>query len=373
LFRSLGEVETLDGYHAQVRGRNVRVFCSNNYLGLADDPRVVDAARRAIERWGWGAGSSRLISGTTADHAALERKIASFKGVQGSLLFGSGYLANLAAVRSAAGDGDVIFMDKLCHASLIDAARCSGAEIRVYPHKRYERLERLLSRYASKSRRVIVTDSIFSMDGDVADLVALVEIKKRWNAALIVDEAHATGVLGEFGRGAAEMLGVEDEIDVSVGTLSKALGGIGGFITGGRTLIDFLINTARSFIYTTSLPAAACAAASAAIDIVQSEPERRNRLNELADYFRESIREKLGLDSGDGRTQIASIVLGDPEVATKAADRLLELGFLVPAIRPPTTPPGTSRLRISLTAAMSRMDVDDLVEALGCALEPLRK
>lgn len=366
LCRSLRPALRVDGDRVALDGRVLRVFCGNNYLGLADDPRVTEAARRAIDKWGWGAGASRLISGTTTLHHELEQKLAAFKRTEAALAFGSGYLANLAAVRGLAGPGDVVLLDKLNHASLIDAARSSGADVRAYPHKHYARLERLLQRYKGARRRVIVTDSVFSMDGDTADLGELAALRDRYDALLLVDEAHATGVLGDNGRGLAELQGVEEHVDVSVGTLSKALGGIGGFVAGPKIFIDYLVNTAGSFIYTTAPPPASCAAALAALELVEREPERRAKVLDLASHLRESLRARLGLEV-ETTTQIVPVVLGDASAATRVSRDLQEAGFWVPAIRPPTVPRGGSRLRVTVTATMSSRDVDDFTDALAAA------
>jgi len=317
LRRHLRRIDSDQGAYVVVGGRRLLCFCSNNYLGLANHPRVLAAAKDALDRWGWGAGASRLVSGHMGPHAELEARLAAFKRTEAALVFPTGYQANLAAVRTLAGPGDVVFLDKLNHASLIDAARGSGAELRVFPHRDYGRLERLLQRYTwhghparqamegehprgrhrarqevgthaaepnqNAGRRLIVTDSIFSMDGDAADLPRLVELKRKYDAALCIDEAHACGVFGARGSGLAELMGVEGDIDAIVGTLSKALGGIGGFVAGSCELIETLVNTAGSFIYTTALPPPACAAAMAALDIIES-PEGEDRRRRVLAY-----------------------------------------------------------------------------------------
>ena len=300
LLRDRRTVSSAQGRTLVVGGREVVCFCSNNYLGLADDQRVVAAAKRALDRWGWGAGASALVSGTSEPLRSLERRIAAFEGSQAAMVLGSGYLANLAAVRAAAGVGDVVFLDKLNHASLIDAARASGARVRVFAHRDYDRLAVLLGRSAGAKRRLIVTDSLFSMDGDFADLPRLVELKRRYEATLMIDEAHATGVMGERGRGVAEQAGVEGEIDITVGTLSKALGGVGGFVCGSAALVEYLVNTARSYVYTTALPAAACAACAAALEIVEQEPERRQRLKDSSAWLRREHPGDAGLGGARG-------------------------------------------------------------------------
>lgn len=363
LRRGMRAIDSPAGLRVRVGGREVLCLCSNNYLDLANDPRIVRAVQDAVEAWGWGSGASRLVCGTMTPHQRLERRLAAFKGAEAALVFGSGYQANLAAIHAAAGEGDVVLLDKLDHASLIDAARSSGAAVRAFPHRDTERLRRILDRCGRYRRRLIVTDTVFSMDGDLADLPALVELKRRYDAALCIDEAHATGVLGPRGRGVAELAGVEADVDITIGTLSKALGGVGGFVCGSQAYVDYLVNTARPFIYTTAPPAAACAAAEAALDIVEAEPQRRVRLLELAATLRRSWRER-GYDIGESESQIVPLRVGEAERAVRLANALLERGFLVPAIRPPTVPRGTARLRVSLSSACGPSDVESLVAAV---------
>jgi len=363
LRRRLRVVESAQEARVTVACRSLLCFCGNNYLGLANHPAVRAAAIEAVERWGWGAGASRLITGTMGAHQQLECKLAAFKGTEAALVCSTGYQANLAAVRALAGKDDVVLLDKLNHASIVDAARGSGAIVRVFPHRDYDKLGRLLERTGPARRRVIVTDTLFSMDGDLADLPRLVELKRRYDALLVVDEAHATGVLGRRGRGAAELQGVEREIDVTVGTLSKALGGIGGFLAASREIIDWVVNTAGAFIYTTAPPPAACAAAAAALDIVQREPQRRVRLLALAERLRSELSAR-GWDSGGSRSQIVPIVVGPAERATALAAALEADGVLAPAIRPPTVPAGRSRLRISLCADHTDADLGAFLQAL---------
>lgn len=366
LRRELREVSSPAGPVVTLGGREVVCLCSNNYLDLAGDPRVRAAARAAIERWGWGPGASRLISGTTSAHCALERRLAGLVGTEAALLFGSGYAANAGAIAAAAGPGDLIFIDKLVHASIIDAARASGATLRVFGHRNYDRLEALLIRSGDTNRRLIVTDSLFSMDGDAADLPRLVELKQRYDARLMVDEAHAIGVMGEAGRGVAELQGTIGQIDILVGTLSKALGGVGGFVAAGGEFIDLLINTARGFIFSTALPSAACEAAAAALELVEREPHRRQRLRATAERLRDELRQR-GLDVGESCSQIVPVMLGSPPRAVALSEALLARGYWTPAIRPPSVPRGRSRLRISLTAGHTDAHVDGLLVALDAA------
>jgi len=341
-------------------------FASNDYLGLAADPRVAEAAGDALGRWGWGAGASQLVCGHTGLHRELASALARFKRSEAAIVLPTGYMANLAVITALAGPEDVVLLDKLNHASIIDAARLSGAQVRVFPHKNYAKLERLLQRYRSVRRRIIVTDSLFSMDGDLADLPELVRLKQTYEAVLVVDEAHATCVLGPEGRGVAAVQGVEDQIDASVGTLSKALGGIGGFVAASGTLIEHLVNTARSFIFTTALPPAACAAALRALEIAQSESWRRRRALSLAERLRTRLAES-GWDCGDSQSQIVPVLVGRPDAATALSEALLAKGHLAPAIRPPAVPPASARLRVSITASHLDEDIDGLATALAAS------
>ncbi len=363
LRRILREVASPQGPRVTVAGRELLCFASNNYLALAAHPRVVAAVQQAAAEWGWGGGAAPLIVGHMSPHARLERRLADFEGTEAALLCSTGYQANLAAVRSLAARGDVVLLDKLNHASIIDAARGSGATVRVYPHGDLGKLERLLARTASARRRVIVTDTLFSMDGDFADLCRLVELKERYDALLCVDEAHATGVWGQGGRGAADMMGVADRIDVTVGTLSKALGGIGGFIAASQPIIDWVIQSAGAFIYSTALPPPACAAAEAALDVVADEPDRRERLHARANALREALRAQ-GWQIGDSESQIVPILVGDADRAMRLSAALEAEGILVPAIRPPTVPLGRSRLRVSVCSEHETTDIRRLVDAL---------
>ena len=365
MHRSLRPVASAMGRMIRLEsGREVLNFASNDYLGLAADPRLAEAAREAMGRFGWGAGGSRLICGHTSLHAELERVLAGFKRTEAALVLPTGYMANLAAVRTLAGPGDVILLDKLNHASIIDAAESSGAEIRVFPHLNYDRLERLLQRYPKARRRIVITDTIFSMDGDVADLPCLVRLKKQYDGILIVDEAHATGVLGASGRGLAELQGAEAGIDVTVGTLSKAFGGVGGFVAGPAVLIEAMVNLARSFIFTTGLPAAACAAALRAVELIGSEPWRRTRVLEAASSLRAALA-AAGWDTAGSQTQIVPVVVGPADKTVHLAGQLLDRGIFAPAVRPPAVPPDGSRLRISVTAAHEPADIAALVASLN--------
>lgn len=368
LLRQERVLESPCGPRVMLDGREVVCLCSNDYLGLANDPAVKAAAIAAIERWGVGAGASRLVSGTMAPHKDLERKLADFKHAEAVMAASTGWMANHAAVHALAGKGDLVLCDKLNHASLLDAALSSGARVRTYAHGDVARAKQLLQRHRREHRRcLIVTDSLFSMDGDFAPLRELVELKARFDAQLLIDEAHATGVLGASGRGLAELLDVEEHVDVTVGTLSKALGSLGGFVAGPSVLIDALRNTARAYIYTTAPPPALCVGAMAALEIVQSQPERRRKLLAMAQRLRQDMRE-AGLDTGASQSQIIPVILGSPQRTLAVSRALLEAGFLVPAIRPPTVPPNTSRLRVSLSSAHEEGDVANLVCVLKAAV-----
>lgn len=363
LHRSLRIIDGIQGPRVTVEGRRCLLFCSNNYLGLAGHPAVLKAASGAITRYGWGSGASRLISGSMRPHRELETKLASFKRREAAILFPSGYMANVGVVSALTGPGDLIVIDKLSHASIIDAARLSGARLRVYPHGNMNKLEAILAAAAAYRRRLVITDGIFSMDGDLAPLGEMTGLAKRYDAWIMVDEAHATGVLGEHGRGAAEFLGVEENIPLSMGTLSKALGGAGGFVTGPELLIDLLRNRARSFIYTTAPPPALCAAAIAAIEIVEREPDRRRRLLRNAELLREGLR-ALGLDTMESAFHIIPVIIGDARNAVNLSEKLFGKGILAPAIRPPTVPRGTSRLRLSVTTGHTEEDIYYLLDNL---------
>lgn len=349
---------------ARFAGTALHNFAANDYLGLAAHPDVVSAALEATRTFGAGAGASRLLGGTQAPHRDLEEKLASFKGTAAALVFANGYAAGTGALRALAGRGDVILLDKLSHACLVDGARASGATLRPFRHNDTDHLEHHL-RWARdrhpRARIFIVTESVFSMDGDVAPLRDIVALKDRHGAVLFLDEAHATGVLGRGGRGLAEQLGLSDRVEVTMGTLGKALGSSGGYIAGSRPLIDYLVNHARSFIFSTAAPAAASAAASAALDICTG-PE--------GDLRRAKIRALAALFAPVPHAAIHPVVIGGEQDALRAAAQLEQMGFYVPAIRPPTVPHGTARLRASLSAAHEPETVRVLAAALRTAASP---
>ncbi len=353
------------GSHVEVDGREVVCLCSNDYLALANDPAVVSAAAEGVRQWGFGSGASRLVCGTLRPHQLLEAELAEFKHAEGTMLCSTGWMANRIAITSLAAKGDLILSDKLNHASILDGAQASGARVRTYHHCDMGRLETLLEKHRGQHHRcLIVTDSVFSMDGDVAPLREIVALKNRFDATLMIDDAHGTGVLGTNGRGAAELLGVEDEIDVTVGTLSKALGCIGGFIASREAHIGLLRSTARAYIYTTALPPAAAEAARAALRIVQAEPQRREHVLAMAADLRGALR-AAGFDTLNSSTQIVPVVVGSAGDAVRLSQQLLNAGFFAAAIRPPTVGPNSSRLRISLSSAHTPDEIARFVEALS--------
>lgn len=347
----------------EVEGRRLANFASNDYLNLRSDPRVLEAARMAAAEQ-WGAGASPLVTGRSAAQAALEEHIAAFEGAESALVFPSGYAANVGALTALTGDGDCIFSDELNHASIVDGSRLSRAKVRIYRHRDVDELARLLARERDCRRRLIVTDTVFSMDGTIAPLDALADLAERFSCVLMIDEAHATGVYGEQGRGAAEHLGVSDRVAVKVGTLSKALGSLGGFVCGSRELIAWLVNRARPYIYSTAPPPAVCAAAGAAIRIVQEEPRRRRNLLEKAARLRQQLQQR-GFDTGRGEGPIVPVLLGDSGRTIEIAAELEQRGFLVGAIRPPSVPAGSARLRIGLSVGHEDVTIDALGEALA--------
>lgn len=364
LIRRPVTLESPVGARVTVGGRQLVCMCSNDYLSLACDPAVKAAAVAAVAQWGVGAGASRLVCGSTSLHEQLESRLAAFEGTAGAVVTPTGWMANHAAIGALAGRDDLILCDKLNHASIIDAARASGAGLRTYGHCDMERLGSLLDRHRAGHRRcLIVTDTLFSMDGDIAPLAELVELKERYDVQLLIDEAHATGVLGAGGRGAAELAGVADRVDVRVGTLSKAMGGLGGFVAGPAVLIDTIRNSARAYIYTTALPPVLCATAMAALDIIRDEPARRVDLLAAAGRLRGQLQD-AGLATGGSVAQIIPVIAGSPAAALDASAKLLAEGFLAPAIRPPTVPSGTSRLRISVCTGHDPRDLDRLGEVI---------
>jgi glycine C-acetyltransferase/8-amino-7-oxononanoate synthase len=331
-----------------IDGAEVLLLCSNNYLGLADHPRVRQAAATAAERYGAGAGASRLISGTMSIHRKLEERLAEFKNTEAALLFGSGYLANTGTVGALAGRGQVVFSDELNHASLIDGCRLSRAETFVYRHRDVEHLEYGLNQVGERAA-LIVTDGVFSMDGDVAPLIDLIGLARRYGCRLMVDEAHGTGALGPGGRGAVAAAGLEGEVDVIVGTLGKSLGGYGAYVCASAELIELLVNVSRPFIFSTAPPPPSIGAALAALSLLDSRPGLVEQLRRNAAGLRQALTSN-GLEIGPSRTQIVPVIVGDARRAVALAERTLDGGIFAQAIRPPTVPEGSSRLRLTVMA-----------------------
>ena len=370
LDRHLREICSAQGAEIETGGRRLVNFSSNNYLGLANDPRLREAAIAAISEFGVGGGASRLISGTQSPHLRLEGALAKWKGTEAALCFSSGYAAALGTIPALVSKGDVILLDKLCHASLIDGAKLSGAILRVFPHNHLGKLESHLQwsqREHAGKRILIVTESVFSMDGDHASLRELIELKKRFGALLLLDEAHAVGVIGPNGRGLAAAENLNEDVDVQMGTLSKALGTSGGYICSSRNLIDWLINRARSFIYSTAPPPGIAAAALAAVDFLSSSEgeERRLLLLQKIRLMHELLPvSELNRKSNAASSAILPWVVGDEKAALDLASALQSEGFLVPAIRYPTVAKGAARLRITVTASHEEDQIRALCKAI---------
>jgi len=352
------------GVRVHVDGADLLAFCSNDYLGLADHPRVVEAFVTAARTWGVGSGASHLVSGHCREHRLLEEELAAFTGRARALLFSTGYMANLAVVTTLLGRGDRVFEDRLNHASLLDGGLASGARFSRFPHADVGTLAARLGR-AGPARAMVVTDGVFSMDGDVAPLRELAAACRTHGAWLFVDDAHGLGVLGATGRGSVEAAGLgAGDVPILMGTLGKAFGTFGAFVAGSHELVETLLQTARTYVYTTALPPAVAAATRAALRVAQDEPWRRERvLHHVARFRHEAT--NFGLRLPDSATPIQPVVVGSEAAAVAGSDALRALGLWVPAIRPPTVPAGSSRLRITFSAAHEPADVDRLVEALA--------
>jgi 8-amino-7-oxononanoate synthase len=365
LYRRLRSVSGPQGPRVLLDGKPVLLLCSNNYLGLADHPRVREAAAEAAMRYGAGSGASRLVSGNMTIHRRLEEQLAAFKHAEACLLFGSGYLANAGVVSALAREGDVVFSDELNHASIIDGCRLSKAETFVYDHGDTEHLEWGL-RQAEGRGSLIVTDGVFSMDGDVAPLERIVELGQRYDARVMVDEAHGTGAIGPEGRGSVAAAGLEDEVDVIVGTLGKALGSYGAYVCCDKPMAKYLINTARTLIFSTALPPPSVAAAMAALGLLREQPRRVEKLQRNAKVMRDALAAE-GLTVA-GTTQIVPLVVGDATATVGASERALERGVFAQAIRPPTVPAGTSRLRLALMASHTKSELREAAKVLAACV-----
>ncbi len=344
-------------------GRELLCFASNNYLGLTADEAVIRAASEAALRYGTGSGASRLVSGTMELHVRLEEDLASFKKTEAILLFGSGFAANLGTITALVGPEDVIYTDRLNHASIIDGSRLSKARLEVYAHADADDLESKLARNKNPGRRrLIVTDGVFSMDGDLAPLPRILDLAEAYDAWVLVDDAHASGVIGPRGAGTADYYGVDSPRLIRLGTLSKAFGGEGGFVAGPADLVDYLRHKARPFVFSTAPSPATVATALKALEIVKTEPHRRERLRSNAERLREGLR-SLGYSVPGGPTPILPIMIGEPGRAVALSKALEEWGVLAPAIRPPTVPNGTSRLRVTAMATHTDSDIDRALRA----------
>ena len=365
LRRRLRIVDGAHGPRIEFEGRSVVSFSSNDYLGLAAHPALAEAAARAAREHGVGAGASRLISGSMRPHHELEERLAAFKGTERCLLFTSGYHANLGTIQALVGDGDAVFSDELNHASLIDGCRLSRAAVHVYRHRDIDDLAVLLRR-AQARRKLIVTDSVFSMDGDTAPLAAICSLAERHGAMVMVDEAHATGVVGSRGAGLVEALGLQERVTVQMGTLGKALGCFGAYVAGSDALIEYLVNFARTFVYTTALPPPVVAAAAEALGIVEREPQRREALTRNGARLQAGLKE-LGYRTPAEVGHIVPIVIGDADETMQLSDALLADGVLALGIRPPTVPPGSARIRATVMATHTDADVEDALRAFARA------
>jgi 8-amino-7-oxononanoate synthase len=369
-YRERHEIKAIDATHVLLDGQQFINFASNDYLGLTHHPRVIEAARNALAKYGAGAGASPLICGYTPAHAAAERRISQWKGTEAAVLLPSGYQANLAAIQTLAigaergGHSIRFLLDKLCHASLIDAVRGSGQELRVYPHQNPQKLQKLLEQSEPNQIQVVLTESIFSMDGDAADLPALAALKQKYGFILFLDEAHASGVYGPGGNGLAAEMGVSASVDVTVATFSKAIGCAGGAVCGSRLFCEAVVNFARAYIYSTSIPAHVAVGADMAIQVMREEPQRIGRLRENAKKVRTAlVQTRFEIPEGD--SPIIPLIVGSESEAVHAAALLKERGMLAWPIRPPTVPRGRSRLRVTLCSEHDGTDIEQLLAAIA--------
>jgi glycine C-acetyltransferase len=364
LYRSLRELQGEQLPRARFDGRDVINLSSNNYLGLTTHPKLHEAAIQSIRQLGVGSGSVRTIAGTMELHMRLERRIAEFKRTEAAVVFQSGFTANAGTVSSLLGKGDVILSDELNHASIIDGARLSRAEIKVFAHRDVDALERLLTETKGAPHRLVITDGVFSMDGDIAPLPGIAAAARRHGAIMMVDDAHASGVLGRAGRGTVDHFDIHGQVDVQVGTLSKAIGVLGGYVCGSQSLIEFLYHRARPFLFSTSHPPAVAAACLAAFDVLEQEPERIERLWSNTRRFKEGL-SRLGFDTGLSETPITPILVGEAELAMKFSDRLFERGVFAQGIGFPTVAKGRARLRTIVTATHTVDDLDRALTIIG--------
>jgi len=364
LFRQPVCIESSQGPRISINGKTFLNFCSNDYLNLSQHPDIVKAAMAGLKKYGFGSGASRLLSGTYDSHRQLERNIASFKKTGSALVFNTGYAANTGIIDALAGKDSVVFSDELNHASIIDGARLSRADVNIYRHRDVNHLESLLNKNRKTGRGLIVTDSVFSMDGDIAPLKGLVSLSKKFNTLLMIDDAHATGVIGKTGRGGLEHFGIKSRDIIQMGTLSKAAGCFGGFVAGNSELIDLLVNRARSFIYSTSLPPAVAAASIRAIKLLDSGSDyRRKKLWKNRERMYQGLKE-IGFDTLDSETPIIPVMVGETKEALRIGSHLYNNKIFAPAIRPPTVSEGKCRIRFTVTAGHTYKDIDMALEAM---------
>jgi glycine C-acetyltransferase len=364
LFRPLRVLGSAQDTEVVVDGKHVLNLSSNNYLGLTTHPRLKKAMIEATEQWGAGSGAVRTIAGTMTIHEELERRLAEFKHTQASLVLQSGFTANLGVLQSLVKEGDVIISDELNHASIIDGIRLSKAERSIFKHRDVDDLERHLEKHRDKRVKLVVTDGVFSMDGDIAPLPAIVERAERFGALVMVDDAHASGVLGENGRGSVNHFGLEGRVDLQMGTLSKAIGVLGGYVAGAQVVRDFLIHRARPFLFSTSHPPGVAAACIAAIDVLLAEPERIDRLWKNTTRFKEGLK-RLGFDTGASETPITPVMVGKGAAAMELSDRLFKLGVFAQGIGFPTVPEGRARIRTIVTSVHTDAQLDRALEAFA--------
>ena len=364
LYRTLHELEGEQLPRARFDGREVINLSSNNYLGLTTHPKLKEAALQAVRTLGAGSGSVRTIAGTMKLHMELERRIAAFKKTEASVVFQSGFAANAGTVSALLGKEDLIISDELNHASIIDGARLSRAQIRVFPHRDVEALERLLVETRDVKRRLVITDGVFSMDGDIAPLPQIAALARAHGAIMMIDDAHSSGVLGKAGRGTVDHFGLHGQVDIQVGTLSKAIGVLGGYVCGSKSLIEYLYHRARPFLFSTSHPPAVAAACLAAFDVLEQEPERIERLWTNTKRFKAGLA-RLGFDTGSSETPITPILVGEADLAMRFSDRLFERGVFAMGIGYPTVAKGKARLRTIVTATHSDEDLDKALSILG--------
>ncbi len=361
--RSMRTINGAQSTRVSIDGKEYLNFCSNNYLGLADDPRIRRAAFHSIEASGFGAGASRLVCGNLDEHTALEQYMAAFKGTESCVVFSTGYMANVGIISSLVGRGDIVFCDKLNHASIIDGIILSGATMKRYKHRDMQDLERQLQTNQDYKKKIIITDTVFSMDGGIAPLDQIVKLAKQYNCMTYVDEAHGLGVIGKNGKGVVEHFDVADDIDIQMGTFSKAVGSFGAYCCGKKELIDLVINKARSFVYTTGMPPSTAAASLAGVKIIENHPELRQKLWDNVQHIYTGLK-GVGFNPGYCMTPIIPIIVKDSQMALAFSKELFERNILISAIRPPTVPVNTARLRLTVMATHQEKEIDYLLNHL---------